>query len=204
MNPWLTVPVSEYEGHMQAVGQFATLNEIFADVYRTARPRRLAVLGCAAGNGFEHIEPSITERIVGVDINPHYIELALRRFGNWGNKLQFVCGDVLAHELEPAAFDMVHAALLFEYVDPNNLFQRIATSLTAGGLCSIVLQLQNDRIPTVSVTAFQSLQALSTIMQLRQPKEITRLAIAHSLALLKEWEVPLPNAKQFWVGLFSR
>jgi hypothetical protein len=28
------------------------------------------VLGCATGNGFEHIDPLVTRRVVEIDINP--------------------------------------------------------------------------------------------------------------------------------------
>jgi len=66
MNPWLTVSASDYEGHMIAAGQLGALSAIFRDVYLEQRPRRLAVLGCATGKGFEHIESSVTEHVIGV------------------------------------------------------------------------------------------------------------------------------------------
>ena len=74
-NPWLSIPIDDYEGHMgsPAVAQLQPLSELFAGVLASSRPKSLAVFGCAAGNGFEHIDPSITERVVGVDINPAYL-----------------------------------------------------------------------------------------------------------------------------------
>jgi SAM-dependent methyltransferase len=80
-NPWLTIPAADYEGHMgpAGVGQLAPLQDIFARVYRELRPARVAVLGCGTGNGLDAIDPAVTERLVGVDLNPEYIALARRR-----------------------------------------------------------------------------------------------------------------------------
>jgi ABC-type sugar transport system substrate-binding protein len=30
-------------------------------------------VGCAAGNGFEHVDPRVTRTVVGIDINPDYL-----------------------------------------------------------------------------------------------------------------------------------
>jgi SAM-dependent methyltransferase len=87
VNPWLTVPASDYEGHMTAAGQLPALSAIFRGVYLEQRPRRVTVLGCATGNGFEHIDPAMTEEVIGVDINAAYLEVARKRFAASGFKL---------------------------------------------------------------------------------------------------------------------
>lgn len=118
MNPWLKIPASDYEGHMEAVGQRALLGQIFRDVYSLVRPRRLAILGCATGNGFEYVDTAITERIVGVDINPDYIEIARRRFSASGSRqpavstTRFTSLQALATTMrlrEPAEIDLLAA-----------------------------------------------------------------------------------------------
>lgn len=80
-NPWLDIPLDDYEGHMSspAVAQLQALNELFAAVLASLRPKSLVVFGCAAGNGFEHIDPCVTERVVGVDINPAYLQALKER-----------------------------------------------------------------------------------------------------------------------------
>lgn len=47
--PWLSFPRTDDEGHMEAVGQTNALRSLLADVYATAQPARLAVLGCTTG-----------------------------------------------------------------------------------------------------------------------------------------------------------
>jgi hypothetical protein len=31
--PWLSIPLADYEGHMEAVGQTAALRRLFSEVY---------------------------------------------------------------------------------------------------------------------------------------------------------------------------
>ena len=67
-SPWLGIPLDEYEGHMcrADVGQLQVLNELFRRVLMEFSPKSIAVFGCSGGNGFEHIDPNVTERVVGI------------------------------------------------------------------------------------------------------------------------------------------
>ena len=69
-NPWLTIPLADYEAHMALpqVGQAQLLADLFAAELHARSPSSVAVLGCAGGNGFERA-PS-TLRVVGVDVAP--------------------------------------------------------------------------------------------------------------------------------------
>jgi hypothetical protein len=71
-NPWLSIPAADYEAHMASpeVGQLQFLNAVFKETLARQRPKSLLVPGCATGNGFEHIDFTVTRRIVAVDINP--------------------------------------------------------------------------------------------------------------------------------------
>jgi SAM-dependent methyltransferase len=107
-NPWLSIPLADYEGHMEAVGQAAALRSLFVDVYEVVTPTRLAVLGCTSGADFDGLDPAITEVALGVDINARYLAAAGRRAAALGRRVQFVCGDVLHVTLPQAPFDLVH------------------------------------------------------------------------------------------------
>lgn len=71
-NPWLAVPLSDYEGHMnsQSVQQLGALRELFGRALAYTRPESVAVLGAAGGNGLEQMDPAITRRVCGIDVNP--------------------------------------------------------------------------------------------------------------------------------------
>jgi hypothetical protein len=207
-NPWLSIPAADYEGHMGAagVGQLAPLAEIFAQVYAAVRPASVAVLGCATGNGLEAIDPALTPRIVGVDVNPEYLAVARRRHARLGAALDLRCADLLACDLGAGAFALVHAALIFEHLEPAALAARIAGWLAPGGTCAAVLQLARGTgaAAGVSPTKFTSLRALSGTMRLLAPDELRRSFAPHGLTESRAWEVPLPGDKAFHVGFFRR
>src|SRR5512140_2480766 len=81
-SPWLSVPLSDYEGHMRSPGvqQLDALSDLFADAVECCRPESVAILGIAGGNGLERIDANITKRILGLDVNPLYLEAVRRRF----------------------------------------------------------------------------------------------------------------------------
>ena len=83
-NPWLAVPLSEYEQHMSSVEvqQLGALSDLFAEAIGHCRPLSIAVLGIAGGNGLDHIDSSLTARVVGLDLNPQYLEAVRERYSH--------------------------------------------------------------------------------------------------------------------------
>ena len=77
-NPWLEIPIADYVGHMNQshVRQYKMLNAIFRTAYSFKQPSQLLILGSTDGNGLEHISQKIIGRIVAIDINPEYTEVA--------------------------------------------------------------------------------------------------------------------------------
>ena len=51
-NPWLSIPLADYEGHMNApqVHQLEALSDLFAEALTQRRPESVALLGIAGGN----------------------------------------------------------------------------------------------------------------------------------------------------------
>ena len=134
-NPWLDIPASDYEGHMgpEHADQLAPLRAIFGEVYRSVRPRRLALLGCATGNGLEQVDLAVTRAVVAVDINLEYAARARARYRALGPALEVRCADVTTCALPAGGFDLVHAALLFEHVEPEPLAARMVEWMAPGG-----------------------------------------------------------------------
>src|SRR5512140_3407134 len=83
-SPRLTVPLSEYEQHMSSeeVRQLGALSDLFAEAMGRCRPASIAVLGIAGGNGLDRIDSNITARVVGLDVNPLYLEAARHRYSD--------------------------------------------------------------------------------------------------------------------------
>lgn len=202
-NPWTVVPAADYERHMgpQGVDQLAPLSAIFEEVYAAAQPDRLLVLGCGTGHGLEHVNPAVTKRIVGVDVNLQYLGVARQRFIGLGARLELFCSDAERFRAAPASFDLVHVALLFEYLHAEPLVRRIAEWLAPAGTCAVVLQLPGGTGPEAPT---KTMQIIQKAMRLVAPEELTRLFEHYGLPLKRSRTVPLKGGKSFWVGLFGR
>jgi SAM-dependent methyltransferase len=203
-NPWSLVPAADYEAHMGPAGvdQLAPLAGIFGKVYGALRPARLALLGCATGNGLEHVDPAVTRRVVGVDVNIQYLAVARQRFLRLGSALELYCEDVLRVRLAPASLDLVHAALLFEHVDPAALAGRIARWLAPGGaLCAVL------RLPAAAGGPGPANPLLARVeagARLVAPAELRALLERQGLAQRNAFELPVAHGRRLFAALYTR
>ena len=126
-NPWLDFPLSDYESHMALpeVAQAQLLAGIFSEQLAIHSPGSLAVAGCAGGNGFERIDPALTRRVVGADLNGRYLKAASARFETRFERLELVEGDIQTDAVAFPPVDMVYAALVLEYVDVEAVLGRM-------------------------------------------------------------------------------
>ena len=208
MNPWLSIPAADYDGHMGPDGadQQAPLAAIFGEVYRAARPSSVALLGCATGNDLAAIDPAVTLRTVGIDLNPEYLAMARQRHTHLGDALELRRADLLTCQLGAGAFALIHAALVFEHVDPAALAARIASWLAPTGICSVVLQLQRAVRPASPVAphVFRACRLWRAPCVCVAPDDLRRLFATHGLSERRTWEVPLRGDKAFYVGLYGK
>ena len=70
VDPWLEIPAGEYEKHMAQVGQLQVLNEIIGYVLKKYKPKAFALPGCSTGNGLEHVDNRVTQKVHAMDVNP--------------------------------------------------------------------------------------------------------------------------------------
>jgi SAM-dependent methyltransferase len=204
-NPWLDIPADDYVGHMShpAVNQRAVLNRLLRDALADARPRSLLVIGCSTGNGLEHVNPAVTERVTVVDINASYLRGLVSQFSNPGFELEIRCLDVNEAVFERDAFDVVHAALVLEYVDWRPLVARLASALAPSGVLSVVLQLPSTESPAVTPTAFTSLRSLESLFHFVDPDALIEATSDVGLTLDLRRLEPLPAGKTFQVLRFK-
>ena len=205
MNPWLTIPLADYEGHMESpdVDQSSMLSELFRAALLRHQPHSLAVLGCAGGNGFDQIDPSTTERVFAIDINPDYTAEVFARYRSGLPGLRVLTLDIQTAALPAMEVDLVHAGLILEYVDVPCIIPRIASMVAPGGTFHAVLQLPSNSMPSVSTTKFASLQRLAPSMRLVSPDELTKLALGAHLDLQGKELVQSSAGKMFAVLTFQ-
>ncbi len=205
-NPWLKIPYDDYERHMELpdVAQLEVLSNIFNEVVELYNPKSLALIGCATGNGFEKLEGKNFDNVVGVDINPDYINICRSRYENKIGSLGLLCGDLLMVNLQQSSFDLIHAALLFEYVDVEKAISKIAGWLKPGGVLSVVLQLSSNSSAPVSETPFESIKILIPYIKLVDENWFIEICENYQLKLEKKYEVELQKGKRFLVVHFLR
>lgn len=202
-SPWLDIPLADYESHMEHVGQARMLGEVLGHALRVLQPQSVAVLGAAGGNGFEHLVAAGVSRTVAIDINPLYLRQLERRFLNRVQALEVVCGDLDDAALSIAPVDLVHAALIFEYVDAAKLLARARTWLRPGGALWVVLQVPDERRSVVSASPFTRLSALAGFATLRDEHGFRKAAVAAGFAETSSEVVTLPDGKRFFSGCYS-
>ncbi len=205
-NPWLKIPAWDYESHMALpdVAQAQALARIMADALEEHAPSSLAVIGCATGNGFEHIDGNRTRRVVGVDLNPAYLSVLEKRFKDKLSGLELIEADVAAPEFRIDPVSMVVAGLLFEYVDVTAALRNIAKSMSTGAMLIAILQLPSAESAPVTQTPFKSLEQLAPIMNLVPPSEFAMKCGEAGLQAINTKERPLKKGKALFVGIYRK
>ena len=204
-NPWLKVPLGDYEGHMKCSGveQLGVLSELFAEVLGYCRPASVAILGVAGGNGLEHVDGAVTHRVLGLDVNPAYLEAVRRRFGAVRG-LELHCVDLAERIAAVEAVELVHAALVFEHAGAGRCLENAMALVAAGGALSVVLQLPGEPGANVGASPFSAVQGLREGFALIQPVRLQEALEAGGFRLRYESRRELPGGKGFWLGVFRR
>jgi SAM-dependent methyltransferase len=203
MNPWLHIPLADYEGHMSLpdIAQAAMLAGELGALIARYRPSSVAVIGCAGGNGFDRV-PSFVERLVGVDINPSYIDLAASRYTARINGLELYVGDIQSEQQIFQPVELIYAALVFEYVDVARSMRALSRCCVQGGVLATLVQLPHDTKSSVSPSPYSSLQQLAPVMKLIEPDELAASAAEAGFTLEDSNIITSPGDKQFAVQIF--
>ena len=201
-NQWLSIPTNEYDEHMahQAVRQREFLDSVFEATLNQYNPTSIALLGCATGGGLQLVNARCVERLVAVDINPKFLEVTRSRFSKHIPNLQILEANIETCDLDERTFDLVHCALVLEYVDVDVVFERLAKWVSIQGVLVVVLQLASPNTSPVSDTGCGSLKLLK--MKLHNPDDIRDKARNVRLKEVSSRTEELDSGKRFYVGHF--
>lgn len=202
-SPWLDIPLADYERHMSLpeVGQAQMLAAEFASAVREFSPRSVAIIGCAGGNGLNRLERSV-ERIVGIDINPLYIEATRRRYEPRLHCLELYVADIERGVPTCVPVDLVFAALIFEYVDVSATMKVLRTLCTESGTLIVILQCAHSESSAVSPSPYQSLQSLKPVMRLRDETALKGCAESAGFSGVSSRTLTLASGKSFAIMVF--
>ncbi len=203
-SPWLDIALRDYEAHMAlpCVGQAQLFADIFAGQLQSLRPGSVAILGCSGGNGFERIDPDVTSRIVGVDLNGLYFRETRNRFQKSFNALELFEGDIQSDAIAFKPVEFIYAAMLLEYVNVEATFSQLHHLLSPGGTLVTVIQLSNIDIPAVTPSPYSSVQSLESIVHFIAPEFLPEVASRNGLAHISSSTRRAAGGKQFQVQTF--
>ena len=205
-SPWLDIPLADYEGHMAlpSVGQADMLATQFGELLASWTPESAAVIGCAGGNGFDRVRAAVTKRLVGIDINPHYIQELAYRYAATIPGLELYVRDIQEPLLGIRPVRFIYAALVMEYVDPAAVLRNLGSLCSPDAILAVVLQLPSTLAAPVTDSPFVRLKQLAPLLRLVPPDELTACAAAHGFAHLATRHLTVAAGKQFALQLFRR
>jgi len=204
-NPWLSIPLADYEGHMRSdeVRQLDALSELFAAALERCQPASVAILGVGGGNGLDRIDTRVTRRVVGLDLNPRYLDETRKRYGGTCN-LSLHCVDLEEEQVELEPVQLVHAALVFEHAGTDRCLENAVSLVDTGGTLCAVLQLPGPAEQETGRSNFSSMLTLKGNFALVDPVGLrSRLARA-GLRMRDEVLRPVSAGKRLWMGMFER
>ncbi len=185
------------------VQQATALSDLFAEALALRKPASVAILGVAGGNGLDRIDSNLTKRVVGVDINPAYLDSARRRFSHLAG-LELHAIDLSEQVLQLPPVELVHAALIFEHAGTGRCLDNALDLVASGGACSIVLQLPATDAQEVGRSGFASIQRLASNFSLIDTNHLCQILGQRAFALAHQATRSLPGGKGFWMGIFVR
>jgi SAM-dependent methyltransferase len=202
--PWLDIPLGDYEQHMALpqVGQARLLADQLDELLVAYRPSSVAIIGCAGGNGLDRVAGKGVERVVGVDINPLYVEAAARRYGSSVPGLELYAADIESTDRRFEPVDLIFAALLFEYVDPARVMSALRRHCRPRAVLATLVQLPHESMAVVSPSPYVSLQSLEPAMRLVSPASLRAQAEAAGFVQESTTTRASPAGKQFARQIF--
>ncbi len=201
-NPWADLPLERYELHMSEVMQDGPLAELFAEALAFCRPRSVAILGIAGGNGLDRIDPALTTRIVGVDINRSYLSCVNQRCGHLPG-LELHQLDLAAEPALFATVELVHAGLIFEHAGTRRCLDTAVSLVGPGGHLSVVLQEPGEWNRKLRAEAREFIRSLASEFEMLEPERFSRLVENAGLKKVHEHRYPVFGG-WFWMGIFAK
>lgn len=195
-NPWEEIELTIYESHMslELVKQLQTLNTMMKEQFYQYPSKKIMILGIAGGNGLEHIDPQMTESVIGVDINSDYLSKCVDRYPQLNGVLHILCVDLTKEDQVLPPADLLVADLLIEYIG-YACFQSIIHRVKPAYITCVIQINEEDHFVSESpyLHAFKQLDTIHN--------EITRKSLIKAMKDINydsilNMEEPLPNGKK--------
>jgi len=195
-NPWLNIKHDDYENHMIEAGQSQVLNDLTKYCLEKYQAEIFALLGCATGNGLEHIKTDVTKKVYAIDINREYLNKTREKFENKISDLELLELDIQNDELSFKNVDLFFVGLVLEFVDPQKVIRKIIKTIRNNGILFLVIQ-KNKLTSIISKTNYKSMETLVDISREVDLKEIDGFIRSENMALIRSDEIKITENKSF-------
>lgn len=195
-NPWEEISLDDYENHMRLEGikQLQALNEMMKEQFYTYPAKSVMILGITGGNGLEHIDKRVFDKVYGVDINENYLNTCSDRYSELHGILEIFCSDVTKDKTILPYADLLVANLFIEYIG-YHCFQKVVSQVSPKYV-SCIIQINTD-ISFVSDSPYMHVfDRLDEVHH--QMEELALIDAMHKIGYKKEIQTEriLPNGKK--------
>lgn len=143
-NPWEDIDLDSYEKHMSLgnVFQLQALNKMMKEQFYSYPIKSIMILGIAGGNGLEHIDKHIIEKVYGVDINKKYLNMSVIRYPELQDIYEPIQSDLTQKTSNLPHADLLIANLFIEYIG-YECFQNAVEQISPEYV-SAIIQINTD------------------------------------------------------------
>lgn len=195
-NPWEEIDLHIYEKHMSLnnVFQLQALNEMTKAQLYTYPIKTAMILGIAGGNGLEHVDSKLFDKVYGVDINASYLAECQKRYPNLQSTFEPIYADLMDDKCELPHADLLIANLLIEYIG-YECFQRNVQKVNPQYI-SCIIQVNTDDSFVSDSPYLHAFDGLDTVHHQMEEKELmaAMAQIGYTMKMIEERE--LPNGKR--------
>lgn len=204
-NIWNEIPLEDYELHMQhnTVGQLQLLNKLTKNYLEMLKPETAIFLGIAGGNGLEHINNTITKKVIGIDINKEYLSTTQKRYAEKIPALHLLQLNLLKENTTLFKADFIWAALIVEYAGIDSILKFSYNNLKTNGHLIVSIQV-NNLAQTISETGIESVKKTGKIFKTVNADELNKKAAGLGFLQVYHEENMLPNGKSIKTYLFQK
>ncbi len=195
-NPWEDINLEDYEKHMSldSVFQLQAMNQMMKEQFYKYSIKSIMILGIASGNGLEHIDNQVIDKVYGIDINENYLKACKNRYSELEGILETLCVD-LTQDIKLPCADLLVANLLIEYIG-YEYFQNAVKKVNPKYVSCIIQVNTNDSF----VSDSPYLHVFDRLDEILHPVEESGLVEAMRNINYKKddlQERKLPNGKKF-------
>lgn len=198
-NPWTEIKLDEYEKHMSldSVYQLQAMNQMMKEQFYAHSVKSVMILGIAGGNGLEHIDGAVFDKIYGVDINESYLRECVNRYPGLGDILETICADLTKEVLLPCA-DLLIANLFIEYVG-YECFRKTVEQVCPQYV-SCIIQVNTDTSFVSDSPYIHTFDRLGEVLHETEESALTDTMEKAGYQKEAVWERKLPNGKKLvWI-----